>query len=57
MKYLITENIDGMHRKTEVLTDRITELHGNVFMEQCTECHAEYMRDFLVADYYEGPVT
>lgn len=44
MKYLISQNTDGLHRLSGVPEDKISELHGNAFVEKCEKCGARYMR-------------
>lgn len=46
MHYLISQNVDGLHRKSGVHPDRLSELHGNSNLEICCWCGKEYMRDF-----------
>lgn len=35
-----------MHRKSGILPENLSELHGNTNLEICKKCHKEYMRDF-----------
>ena len=44
IKYLISQNIDGLHRLSGVPEGKISELHGNAFVERCEKCRARYMR-------------
>ena len=46
MKHLISQNIDGLHRRSGVLKEEISELHGNTYLEKCYGCGADYVRDF-----------
>ncbi|KAH3744288.1 transcriptional regulator [Pelomyxa schiedti] len=46
MKYMITQNCDGLHRKSGILQGNISELHGNCSVEECEGCNTQYMRDF-----------
>ena len=46
MKHLISQNIDGLHRRAGVKADQISELHGNTYLESCKGCGADYMRTF-----------
>ncbi len=40
--------MDGLHRKSGIPPENITELHGNTNVEICTKCHREFLRDFRV---------
>jgi len=48
IKYIITENTDGELRRAGIKADRIAELNGNKFRENCSVCHHEYIRDYEV---------
>lgn len=48
IKYLISQNTDGLHRKSLVPLDKFAELHGNSMMEVCKKCGKSYLRDFRV---------
>lgn len=56
LKYLISQNCDGLHRKSGILPDRISELHGNNNREYCRDCGKEYIRDFRAVASYEKTV-
>ncbi|KAI1410896.1 DHS-like NAD/FAD-binding domain-containing protein [Hypoxylon sp. FL1857] len=56
LKYLISQNCDGLHRKSGILPDRISELHGNNNREYCKDCGKEYIRDFRAVASYEKTV-
>lgn len=47
--YLISQNIDGLHRRSGIERNSISELHGNSFMEICWKCNKEYLRTFDAA--------
>jgi len=47
--YIISQNIDGLHRRSGIDRKTISELHGNSFMEVCWKCEAEYLRTFDAA--------
>ncbi|KAH7438417.1 hypothetical protein KP509_04G014200 [Ceratopteris richardii] len=54
LKYLVSQNCDGLHRKSGILPQFISELHGNSNREYCKNCGKEYLRDFrAVASYRE----
>ena len=46
LKYIISQNVDGLHRKSGIPYDNIAELHGNTNLEVCEKCQTGYMRDF-----------
>jgi NAD-dependent SIR2 family protein deacetylase len=48
MKFLVSQNTDGLHRKSGVPADKISELHGNTNIEKCSDCGKKYLRDFRV---------
>ena len=48
LKHIISQNIDGLHRKSGIPADKISELHGNQNLEICENCNKGYMRDFRV---------
>ncbi|OWF48853.1 NAD-dependent protein deacetylase SRT1 [Mizuhopecten yessoensis] len=50
LKYIISQNGDGLHGLSGVPQEAISELHGNVFIEKCTLCGKRYERDFYVMD-------
>jgi len=42
----ITQNVDGLHRRTGIPRSKLSILHGCLFTEKCEKCHTEYFRDF-----------
>ena len=48
VRHLISQNVDGLHRKSGVRKSDISELHGNTHIEYCNRCRREYLRDFNV---------
>ena len=45
LKYIVSQNVDGLHRKSGIPAHNIAELHGNTNLEICEDCGREYMRD------------
>ena len=46
LKYLISQNVDGIHRKSGIPPANLSELHGNTNLEICDRCGKEYLRDY-----------
>jgi len=46
VKHVISQNVDGLHRKSGIPVEALSELHGNIFAERCTRCSTEFERDF-----------
>jgi len=46
MKHLISSNCDGLHVKSGIKPDNITEVHGNSNREECQNCGKSYYRDY-----------
>lgn len=46
---VVSQNVDGLHHRSGLtLPDALIELHGNVWVDRCTRCAAERVRDDLV---------
>lgn len=50
LKYIISQNGDGLHLLSGIPANQISELHGNVFIEVCEKCEKQYYRKFYVMD-------
>ncbi|KMS95017.1 hypothetical protein BVRB_013200 isoform A [Beta vulgaris subsp. vulgaris] len=48
LKFVISQNVDGLHLKSGIPREKLAELHGNSFREVCPSCGMEYLRDFEV---------
>ncbi|GFN87656.1 NAD-dependent protein deacetylase sirt6-like [Plakobranchus ocellatus] len=46
IKFVISQNTDGLHRLSGISADQIAELHGNAFLEKCEHCETRFERSF-----------
>jgi NAD-dependent SIR2 family protein deacetylase len=58
LKYLVSQNCDGLHLRSGMHANHLAELHGNMNLEKCAKCNAKYLRDFDTSmhrmDHYTG---
>jgi mono-ADP-ribosyltransferase sirtuin 6 len=52
--FVSSTNMDGLHRRSGVTRENISELHGNSYKEICYYCIKEYLRGFDVTDTVEN---
>lgn len=52
IKHVVSQNGDGLHLLSGVPVEKLSELHGNVFVESCEKCKQMYYRDYYTLDDY-----
>lgn len=46
LKFLISQNTDGLHIRSGFNPAKLAELHGNRMLEKCKKCKSQFLRDF-----------
>ena len=44
LHHIVTQNVDGLHRKSRLPRQNMSILHGDIFTEVCDTCGAEHVR-------------
>ena len=44
VNFIISQNIDGLHLRSGVKRDKLSELHGNMFVDLCDKCKHMFVR-------------
>jgi NAD-dependent SIR2 family protein deacetylase len=59
MKFLISTNVDGLHRRSGITEIGMAELHGNCYLEICSgsDCGKEYLRNFDASSHRSDHIT
>eukprot|EP01084_Bolivina_argentea_P162118 282153_1 len=51
INYIVSTNVDGLHRRSGVKYKHLSELHGNIYLEYCQSCGNQYLRSFDVTKW------
>jgi len=48
LKFCVSQNVDGLHRRSGFSPLKLAELHGNTNLEKCknSKCEKQYLRDY-----------
>ena len=48
LQFIVNQNIDGLHLKVGLPREKVADMHGNVFVEQCNRCRKQCIVDSCV---------
>ncbi|XP_064485813.1 NAD-dependent protein deacetylase Sirt6-like [Ornithodoros turicata] len=44
LKFLVSQNVDGLHLRSGFPMELLTDLHGNMFLDRCDQCGRHFVR-------------
>ncbi|XP_036874460.1 NAD-dependent protein deacylase sirtuin-6 isoform X3 [Manis javanica] len=48
LRFLVSQNVDGLHVRSGFPRNKLAELHGNMFVEECVKCKTGELRDTIL---------
>ena len=44
IKFIISQNVDGLFLKTGIRREHLSEVHGNFYLDECNQCFTRFIR-------------
>ncbi|XP_077522713.1 sirtuin 6 [Amblyomma americanum] len=55
LKFLVSQNVDGLHLKSGFPLEILTDLHGNMFLDRCNQCNRQFVRSTATKSVGQKP--